>query len=197
MSALCLERQGAVQPDPGPCPVIATARLSLRPHRMSDADAITQSLADFRVSRMLARVPMPFDRQDAEEWLSTITSGLVPGWALAITTGDDVHIGAVAFEWRRDAEWHFGYWLNRFYWGRGYMSEAARGAIARFLTRMPGVTIHSGIFADNPASLRVQEKIGFRVVGLSEIYSTARNALVPHVETRLAPGDFRPETLCR
>lgn len=194
MSALHLERPMTVHPDPGPCPVIATGRLNLRPHRLADAPAIAQSLGDFRVSRMLARVPAPYDRLDAEEWLSAVTSGLLPGWALAITTGDDVHIGVVCFEWRGE-EWELGYWLNRFFWGRGYMSEAVQAATARFLMRMPGVEIRSGVFADNPASLKVQEKIGFRISGLSDVYSAARGAMVPHVETLLSPGDFRPGTL--
>ncbi|MBD9374524.1 GNAT family N-acetyltransferase [Rhizobium sp. ARZ01] len=196
MSALRQERQLAVHHDPGPCPVIATERLTLRPHRISDVDAIAQSLGDFRVSRMLAPVPAPFDRQDAVEWLSSVTSGLLPNWAFAVTTGDDVHIGVVSFEWRA-GQWHLGYWLNRFFWGRGYMSEAVHGAVARFLMRMPGVEIHSGVFTDNRASLKVQEKIGFRVTGLSEVYSVARNAMVPHVETRLLAGDFHPAPLRR
>ena len=176
---------------PGPCPTITTARLTLRPHRMSDADAIAQSLADFQVSRMLARVPAPYDRQDATEWLSVATTDLHEGWALAITAGDDVHIGCVAFE-RQQGEWHLGYWLNRFYWRRGYMSEAVRAATARFLMRMPGTEIHSGIFADNLASLKVQEKAGFRVTGCSDMFCLARGTMVAHIETRLEPGDFRP-----
>ncbi len=196
MSALRLEKDVPALPDPGPCPVLSTGRLVLRPHRPQDAEAIAISLGDFRVARMLARVPAPFDRQDAEEWLSHATSGLLPGWALAITTGDDVHIGTVAFE-QRAGGWHLGYWLNRFYWGRGYMSEAVHGAVARFLMRMPGVELHSGVFADNPASLRVQDRIGFRITGLSEVYSVARGAMVPHVETRLSPGDFRPAAFLR
>ncbi len=176
---------------PGPCPVVTTARLLLRPHRMGDADAIAQSLSDFRVSRMMAPVPAPYDRQDATEWLAVTTSDLADNWALAITTGDDVHIGCVSFE-RRGGDWHLGYWLNRFYWGRGYMSEAVHAAAARFFMRMPGTQIHSGVFADNPASLKVQEKLGFRVTGCSEIFCVARGAMVPHIETRLEPGDFRP-----
>lgn len=176
---------------PGPCPTITTARLTLRPHRMSDADAIAQSLADFQVSRMLARVPAPYDRQDASEWLAVVTTDLNDDWAFAITAGDDVHIGCVSFE-RRSSGWEIGYWLNRFYWRRGYMSEAVHAAISRFLMRMPGTEIHSGIFADNLASLRVQEKAGFRITGCSEVFSVARAAMVPHLETVLAPGDFRP-----
>jgi RimJ/RimL family protein N-acetyltransferase len=176
---------------PGPCPTVTTARLILRPHRMSDADAIAQSLGDFQVSRMLARVPAPYDRQDAAEWLSVASTDLEDGWAFAITTGDDVHIGCVSIE-RRGSEWELGYWLNRFYWRRGYMSEAVHAAITRFLMRMPGTEIRSGIFADNLASLKVQEKVGFRVTGRSDVFCLARGAMLAHIETRLAPGDFRP-----
>ena len=191
MNAMQTPMERAPVNGPGPCPTVTTARLTLRPHRMTDADAIAQSLGDFQVSRMLARVPAPYDRQDASEWLAVTTTDLSDGWAFAITAGDDVHIGCLAFE-RQRGEWHLGYWLNRFYWGRGYMSEAVHAATARFLMRMPGVEIHSGIFADNLASLKVQEKMGFRVTGCSDMFSLARGAMVAHIETRLEPGDFRP-----
>ena len=191
MNAMRPEPAAPLSTDPGACPTISTARLLLRPHRASDADVIAQSLGDFQVARMLARVPVPYDRQDAAEWLNLVTAGLLPGWALAVTTGDDVHIGCVSLE-RRGGEWHLGYWLNRFFWRRGYMSEAVHAAAGRFLMRMPGTEIHSGVFADNPASLKVQAASGFRVTGCGEVFSLARNAMVPHIETRLSPGDFRP-----
>ncbi|WP_337184094.1 GNAT family N-acetyltransferase [Shinella sp.] len=191
MNAMQPQRERERAAGPGPCPTIRTARLTLRPHRMSDADAIAQSLGDFEVTRMLARAPAPYDRQDAAEWLAIATAGLDDGWAFAITTGDDVHIGCVAFE-RHGDTWELGYWLNRFYWRRGYMSEAVHAATARFLMRMPGTDIQSGVFADNPASLRVQEKTGFCITGCSDLYCVARGTMVPHIKTRLEPGDFRP-----
>ncbi|MCF3641360.1 GNAT family N-acetyltransferase [Rhizobium sp. TRM95111] len=191
MNAMRPDSSVAPAIDPGPCPTLTTARLVLRPHRASDAEAIAQSLGDYQVARMLARVPVPYDRQDAAEWLNLVTTGFIPGWAFAVTTGDDVHVGCVSIEMRGDA-WHLGYWLNRFYWRRGYMSEAVRAVSGRFLMRVPGTDIHSGVFADNLASLKVQQACGFRVAGCGEIFSVARNALVPHIETRLSPGDFRP-----
>ena len=190
MNAMQTQRDRECVTDPGPCPTIRTARLTLRPHRMSDADAIAQSLGDFEVSRMLARVPAPYDRQDATEWLSVMTTDLNEGWAFAITAGDDVHIGCVSFERRRGA-WHLGYWLNRFYWGKGLMGEAAGTAIERFFRRMPETVLHSGVFADNPASLRLQEKLGFAIRRCSEIYCISRSALVPHIETQLTAETFR------
>ncbi|KQV20337.1 acetyltransferase [Rhizobium sp. Root1203] len=187
MNAISVQRPLSQPMTPGPQPVITTRRLTLRPHRLSDADAIAQSLSDFAVTRMLARVPAPYDRQDALDWLVPATSGDLPDWQLAITAGDDAHIGTVAIELRH-GRWHLGYWLNRYYWRRGYMSEAVVAVLERFSRRMPEMPVHSGVFADNPASLRLQEKLGFRMTGCSEIYSFARNTMVTHVETVLKPG---------
>ena len=191
MSAAVLSQVKNHASMPGPCPVITTRRLVLRPHRLSDADAIAQSLGDFKVSRMLARVPQPYDRQDALDWLVMQASGLLPGWTLAITTGDDVHLGVVATE-LRGSQWHLGFWLNRFYWDRGYMSEASEALLERFFRRMPETPVHSGAFADNLASLNVQRKLGFRISGAGDVFNLARNRMVPHIETMLRPEDFRP-----
>ena len=182
--------QAAARPDPGPCPVIETARLRLRPHRLSDADAIAETLGDYQVSRMLARVSAPYHRADALDWLVRQGAGLVPGWTLAITEGDDVHIGCVGIELRH-GQWHLGYWLNRFYWNRGYAGEAVHAAVERFFRRMPGTDLHSGVFADNAGSLKLQKKLGFEITGCAQIYGLARNGMVSHIETRLAAADLR------
>ena len=191
MNALALNRRNDRMLMPGPTPVIQTGRLTLRPHRLSDADAIAESLSDFAVTRMLARVPAPYDRQDALDWLVQHTSGLGIDWQLAITEGDDTHIGCVGIELRH-SRWHLGYWLNRYYWRRGYMSEAVVAIVERFSRRMPETPVHSGVFADNPASLRLQEKLGFRMTGCGEIYCFARNTMVSHIETVLQPGMLQP-----
>jgi len=190
MSATTLERTRPDMRMPGPCPVIATGRLVLRPHRRTDADSIAQSLSDFSVSRMLARIPLPYDRQDAQDWLQMQLAGTSVDWTHAITTGDDVHIGVVSFE-LRGSSWHLGYWLNRYYWGKGIMTEAAAAALDRFLRRMPETVVHSGAFADNAPSLKIQQKLGFRITNCNELFNTTRNAMVPHIETRLRPEDFR------
>ncbi len=187
MSALSLERPRPQVATAGSQPDIRTERLFLRSHRLGDADAIAESLSDFAVTRMLARVPAPYDRQDALDWLVPVTAGRLPDWQMAITNGDDAHIGVVPIELRH-GRWHLGYWLNRYYWRRGYMSEAVSATLERFSRRMPETVVHSGVFADNPASLRLQEKLGFRMTGCSEVFSFARNTMVTHVETMLKPG---------
>ncbi|KAA0698615.1 N-acetyltransferase [Neorhizobium sp. P12A] len=188
MNAATLHRrQDRVLPQAGPTPVIRTSRLTLRPHRLSDADAITQSLSDFAITRMMARVPTPYDRQDALDWLVPRASGVTNDWALAITERDDVHIGVVSLELRH-GRWHLAYWLNRYYWRRGIMGEAVAATLERFGRRMPDTAVHSGVFADNPASLKLQSRLGFGITGCTEIYSFARSTMVPHIETVLMPG---------
>jgi RimJ/RimL family protein N-acetyltransferase len=58
----------------------------------------------------------------------------------------------------RDGEREVGYWIGREFWGRGIAS----GALADFLaveTRRP---LHANVARDNPGSIRVLEKNGFR-----------------------------------
>lgn len=173
----------------GACPVIRTTRLILRPHRLEDADAIAHSLDDFAVTRMLSRVPQPYHRQDAVDWLTAEPAGPKP-WNLAITLDGNDHIGMVGLELRHGL-WHVGYWLGRSHWGKGLMTEAAAAAIDRFFEVLPEATLHSGAFADNGASLRIQEKLGFRVTHSNQVYSLSRNAMAPHIETKLMRAEFR------
>ncbi|MFN3507588.1 MAG: GNAT family N-acetyltransferase [Allorhizobium sp.] len=188
MSAMLAERTTVAPSMPGPCPVIETARLVLRPHRMQDADAIVTSLSDFAIARMLTRVPVPYDQEDGRDWLNMVTSGMKPDWHFAITL-DGVHVGVASLEVRHGL-WHIGYWLNRFYWGKGLMSEAVDAALDRFLMRMPQAEILGGAFADNPASLRLLEARGFQITGVRDVFSKARNTMVPLVESRLSQAGF-------
>lgn len=188
MSAELLERR------PGLMPEIETGRLRLRPVRMCDAEAIASSLSDFAITRMLTRPPYPFALEDATDWLNCATAEGSPHWSAAITQpADGVLIGVATIELRRGG-YHLGYWLNRYYWGRGFMSEAASGLVDRFFRRMGAVNLHSGALAENPASLRVQQKLGFSVTGLRDTYSVSRGQMLQEVTTALTPEYFRPYT---
>ncbi len=172
-----------------PCPTLKTTRLVLRPQRLSDAGSIAESLSDFEVTRMLARVPAPYYKQDALEWLILRTSGTLPDWDFAITCGDDTLIGVVSIERLHD-EWRLGYWLGRAHWGKGYMTEAVAAVVEHFFERKPGEVLYSGVFADNPASLRVQDKLGFHINGCKEVYAVARASMVTHLDTALTAEAF-------
>lgn len=84
-----------------------------------------------------------------------------------------------------------GYWFGRPFWGMGLATEAAAALLGYAFDILSLRLIRSGVFADNPASLRVQAKLGFRRVGASIKRSLARRAEVAHIDTVLTPGRFR------
>ena len=74
-----------------------------------------------------------------------------------------------------------GYWIGRPYWGQGYATEAAAGAVG-WAGADAGASgwVVAGHFADNPASGRVLEKAGFLYTGVvAPQFSKARGAVAP------------------
>ena len=92
---------------------------------------------------------------------------------------------------QRERGYNLGYWLGQPYWGRGYMSEAVRGFIALVFATIPDDTLYSGAFADNAASLRIQEKLGFRHDGDAPLFSNPHGKEMPHIGTVLTRATFR------
>lgn len=179
-------------PVPGAAlPRLTTRRLVLRAPALADADAIAESLADYAVASMLARVPSPYLRQDAVDWLTTMPDGIGEGgFAFAVTVAE-VPVGIVGFD-RRDTGLHVGYWLDRRHWRRGIMSEAVSAALSWYFEKEPDAVLGSGVFTDNRGSLALQNKLGFAITGLGEIFSVARNRSHSHIETMCDARRFIP-----
>ena len=196
----------------GPQPLIRTGRLTLRRPEARDAEAIAAALSNYRVAKMLTRVPQPYHVDDAVEWLDGLTDRGLSGWFFAITLGGvrailspgteaanvnlaDRLIGFISIEWR-DGDgregWHIGFWLDESQWGKGIMSEAVNAVVARFFSAHMGETLYAAAVVDNPASLRLQGKLGFDITGVAEAYSMARAEMVRLITTELTFGGYMP-----
>ncbi len=120
-----------------------------------------------------------------------------PEFITAAIILDDALIGIIdaiikpASAIQRERGYSIGYWIGQPYWGRGYMSEAARGFITHVFEAIPDDTIFSGAFADNAASLRIQEKLGFTRDGEATCsFSNPHGKDVLHVNTSLTRARF-------
>jgi RimJ/RimL family protein N-acetyltransferase len=139
-------------------------RLFLRPAFPEDSREIYHGICDAGVAEMLASVPWPYRQADAEEFCARPDDPLAPRFAVTLpgSNGAPV-IGTVGFH-REEDGLGFGYWIARGHWGKGYATEAGRGAleVARALGHKRVVAGH---YLDNPASGRVLRKLGFREAG--------------------------------
>ena len=60
-----------------------------------------------------------------------------------------------------DSETEIGYWVNKKYWGHGYVTEAAKEAIRFAFEVLNKTAVWAGYYEGNERSKRVQEKLGF------------------------------------
>jgi RimJ/RimL family protein N-acetyltransferase len=172
-------------------PTIETARLVLRRPTKTDLDDIVSEVNDFAVVRMLARVPFPYARANADDflaWSQTSRNDLN-----LVIEKDGAVIGCISLTDIGSA-CEFGYWLGKAHWGGGLGTEASRAFLGFCFNALGVKTIRAGAFIDNPASLHLQEKLGFERTGISHQISMARGAKVEHIDTVLTRDRFDEAT---
>ena len=161
--------------------ILVTRRLTMRPPVLPDAEDIALHLSNPTVARMLGPVPHPYWSRDAEEWIASLAN---EPRGLVYTIHRERLIGVVSLD-GGGPEPRLGYWLAAPWHGRGFMSEAARALLRHAFATRRIDAVSSSVFIDNPASLRVQEKLGFVVTGVGDTWCRARAAPGTTWTTRL------------
>jgi 8-oxo-dGTP diphosphatase len=150
---------------------LTTERLTLRPFAAEDAAELHRLINDWEVCRTLAAVPFPYSRDLADEWIASSHASLTDGraWHLVITGQEgekEVVVGGVGLRLSKDGRSaRLGYWVGRRFWGHGVASEAA-GKLARWaMANLDLDRLEATVATDNPGSIAVLRRIGFRHVG--------------------------------
>jgi RimJ/RimL family protein N-acetyltransferase len=153
------------------------------------------------VIRLLSSPPWPYLLTDAQGFVRSAVEH-APGFdeELLAITHDGIFIGAIGVRMRqanaqqRGPGPNIGYWLGEKFWGQGFMSETVAAFVRFLFDTVDCDTIYCGAFAENTASLRIQEKIGFLPDGTSTLFSRPRGADFPHVNTALTRERFKALT---
>jgi RimJ/RimL family protein N-acetyltransferase len=175
--------------------VIRTARLVLRPLRAKDDARIFELIAHWDILRFLSAPPWPYEREHARMFVSARTQP-DPNAITFVITHDGALAGVVdaaikpASAAQPQRGYAIGYWLGQPYWGRGFMSEAARAFITHVFEVTGDETLYSGAVSENAASLRIQEKLGFVRDGEAMLYIPARRKELPSTNTVLTRARF-------
>jgi 8-oxo-dGTP diphosphatase len=155
---------------------LKTERLTLRPLRAEDAPALHRLVNDWEVAKTLARVPFPYPRPLADEWIASTWAQLAAGeaWHLAIVgeeAGREVLVGCVGLTRDRGSNdrggrlAELGYWVGRRFWGHGVGPEAAGRLLRWALANLDIEGIRASVLRDNARSAAVLRRLGFLEVG--------------------------------
>ena len=150
-------------------PVLQTERLTLRLFQPDDAPAVQRLASAYEVALNTLSIPHPYPDGAAEEWIAhnekQFEEGKMVNLAIVVRETGELagSVGLVLKPEHDKAE--IGYWIGVPYWGRGYATEAGRAVVGHAFEGLGLNRVHAEVFARNPASARVLQKIGMRHEG--------------------------------
>jgi ribosomal-protein-alanine N-acetyltransferase len=155
-------------------PILHTTRLDLRPLTISDAPAIQEHFDNWNIIQYLTnQVPWPYPADGAQTFITDIVrpayeteAALI--WAIT-EPGIDLLIGCINFTFDDTGVGNRGFWLAEPFWGRGYMTEAVEAVQDHVLLDLGVERMVVLNAVTNPASRRIKEKTGARLVGQIEL----------------------------
>lgn len=152
--------------------VITTPRLRLRKPLIEDAHEVFRNYGnDPEVTRYLSWRTHADETDAFQMLLARLTHwerGTDFSWSIT-PPGDSGHVmGMISLVPDPVCTWRcrLGYVLGREWWGRGYMSEAARTMVNLALSQPGILRLWAWADVDNAASMRVLEKAGFEREGV-------------------------------
>lgn len=145
---------------------LLASSIVLRRFVAADAPRVELLAGEREVAGTTALIPHPYPAGAAAVWIATHGPAAAAGseYTYAITDFDGTLVGAIALRPRPAARENLGYWIGRGWWGRGYATTAARAMIALGFGLLDLDTLSASHLARNPASGRVMEKCGMRLV---------------------------------
>lgn len=152
---------------------LLTERLAIRPPEPDDVDLLASLFTDPEAMRYIG----PGGTWDDDRMASSLTRKIdlyhERGFTLytVVRRADGHVLGDCGFNiWPGTGEIEIGWRFAREHWGRGYASEAARSVFEHARDRLDLTHLICMVAADNVASWRIAERLGFTLDRTEEIH---------------------------
>ena len=153
--------------------ILETARLRLRPLRLSDAPRIQALFPQWEIVQYMASaIPWPYPENGAQQFLESVLpkneAEAQYDWAITLRSDEsDQLIGLISL-YPNSAQDSRGFWLGEAYQRQGYMKEAvvAVNDFAFDTLKMPALMLNNA--EPNCASHRIKEISGASIIAIEE-----------------------------
>ncbi|OCA90434.1 hypothetical protein A8F94_00655 [Bacillus sp. FJAT-27225] len=144
-------------------PGLETERLNLRILTLDETQLVYDHFSDIEITRFMDIEPCK-DVKEAEEIINYHLQDAGCRWGIFVKSGN-AFIGTIGFHYIRNDEGivkaEVGYDLAKRYWGRGFMLESMKAAIAFGFSEMDVDIIDATVDANNEKSINLLKKLGF------------------------------------
>lgn len=142
--------------------------ISLRPLQMSDAKTLALLANDKRIwDNLRDYFPHPYGLPDARSFIK-MKNQEDPTHTFSVCYHEEF-AGIAGLNTQQDVyrkSKEIGYWLGAPFWGKGIATQAVKLLCAYAFENLDCNRIHTGVFSNNPASMKVLENAGFTKEGV-------------------------------
>lgn len=156
-------------------PVLRTARLLLRPFAPDDAEALYAACRHPELGDNAGWKPHA-SLAESQQVLAEVFLDRPTVWAVCDAASGRLvgSVGLLPDPKRENPDVRMlGYWLDRAWWGRGAMSEAARAAVDYAFSQLGVPLLTVCCYRSNERSRRLIERLGFLFEG--ELHAAVRD----------------------
>jgi len=161
-----VELKGPASPHAMTQPALKTARLTLRPIRMSDAHALFPIFSDRDTMQHWSHAPLTHIEEMQTRIAHNLPPQSKPGYSFAITRDGERALGWINFYNEHHAIAGLGYILGREHRGQGLVGEAVEAMLEHGFKTLKLHRVYLDIDPKNEASVAVAERAAFRREGI-------------------------------
>jgi len=147
----------------------STSRLTLRELTTDDGPSVHGILSEIEVAKQTRSLPHPFPDGLALDivgsWIKMKKEGTATWFAVIVKATNEI-AGVTGLNFQNEhKKAEIGYLFGKPYWGKGYATEAAKKIVELGFKDYDINKIWGMVYADNPNSIKVLEKIGMKHEG--------------------------------